>query len=309
MTRPIIVYANSFNENSGGVIVLHLLVHRLRAIGVDAYLMPYAASPYARRWGRVARRIGFGPLTTATFFVNATLARRSYRVSENLDTPIATPRHVEDAIVVYPESIDGNPLRARRVVRWLLHRPQYINPAAHFGNDELVFYYSPNFRGEQYEHLTEERHLHVRWVRSDIYFEAPTESPRSGVCYLIRKGRRFGGDEAVPEGAPVVDGLDHAAIADLFRSHEFVVSFDPHTMFQTYAMMCGCTPVLTRPPRLPQSEESKWPVGRPGVADGFDDVERARRTRRVVLDLVGTRSAEEQASVMRFVEIVRNHFG
>ncbi len=59
MTRPIVVYANHFRETSGGVIVLHLLVDRLRAIGVDAYLMPYDANPYARRWGRVARKVGF----------------------------------------------------------------------------------------------------------------------------------------------------------------------------------------------------------------------------------------------------------
>ena len=107
----------------------------------------------------------------------------------------------------------------------------------------------------------------------------------------------------------MVDGLDHSAIAELFRCHEYVVSYDPHTMYHTYAMMCGCTPVSHRPPRLPQSEEEKWPVGRPGIADGFDDVERALRTRSEHLEAVASSDLKETSSVLRFVRLVSDHFG
>jgi hypothetical protein len=37
-----------------------------------------------------------------------------------------------NAVIVYPEIIDGNPLKAKSIVRWLLYKPKFHNPNANF---------------------------------------------------------------------------------------------------------------------------------------------------------------------------------
>lgn len=55
-----------------------------------------------------------------------TFYEKSTATHPDWHTPLARDEHVQDGIVIYPEIIPDNPLRSRRVVRWLLNRPGYV---------------------------------------------------------------------------------------------------------------------------------------------------------------------------------------
>src|SRR5215210_6893097 len=103
MGRPYIVFADSFNENNGGVIALHRLCDLLNRGGERAWLWPSRRPLYdpdrklASGWGffRWYRRAW----------------RRPYRMCPGFQTTIATPAELEGAIAIYPEIVHGNPLR------------------------------------------------------------------------------------------------------------------------------------------------------------------------------------------------------
>src|SRR5262249_28693770 len=48
-----------------------------------------------------------------------------------------------DSIVVYPETVSGNPLKAKKVVRWTLNTPGLIGGDTFYSNEEMVFVFSP----------------------------------------------------------------------------------------------------------------------------------------------------------------------
>lgn len=311
--RPIVVYAPSFDENSGGAIVLHLLVHLLRKEGVDAYIYPYtntSKAPYSGRFSRVPEALRVSLITTML---------RSYRkyqqtktdnapfcLSKEFDTPLAEKKTLASSIVVYPESINGNPLQAKRVVRWLLHRPQFINSDAFFDDNELLFYYQEDFK-LGYDHLGPERKLSVIWFRNDLY-NFPGDVQRSGVCYMIRKAGRFGVNRDQLKDGVIIDGMSHEKISKIFKSHEYFYCFDPRTMYLDYAAICGCTPVIIPHTSIPESEIALWPKFSNGIAFGLADVERAKATRHLLIDEYRKKNKENDRQIKSFIEILKVAF-
>ena len=93
--KDIVIVAPSFEENRGGSIALHVLAHELVIRNLNVLLYPMSPSP------------------DGTF----------KRLNEAI--PIAEPNSdFSNAIGIYPEVINRNPLRFKIVIRWLLHRSQ-----------------------------------------------------------------------------------------------------------------------------------------------------------------------------------------
>lgn len=319
--RPIVVYAPYYDEHNGGCIALHALVDRLRKQGADAYVSFYKYSPPTpaievyrglRRW--VPRLLRFEVTTKALrhaqhladyYFVNK-------RQSGFLDTPVATSRIIDDAVVVYAESVVGNPLRSTRVVRWLLHRPGFFNSEAVFDGSEELFFFNDEFKGP-FTSLGEERRLCTFEVRQDCYHEPrAADRPRQGICYLVRKGGRWGADaESLRlEGKTVIDGMSHSQIGEVFRRAQTLVSYDPNTLYLTYAALCGCMPVVMRPPLMDSALFAEL-CGRhrAGIAVGFEDVQRALDTRADLIAELCAMKLKEEGQVAQFLDIIRRRFG
>jgi len=108
-----IVYAPSYNANNGGCIFLHQLVHNLNNMGERALLWPMQ------------------PIRMSKFkrYLNVKKEPdKSFKLSPDLNTAIAEKKDLNDnAIVVYPEIVKGNPLNIKNVVRWLLYKLQVCN--------------------------------------------------------------------------------------------------------------------------------------------------------------------------------------
>jgi hypothetical protein len=285
-----IVYSPSYDENRGGVIFLHQLVHVLNEIGERAYLWP--AGPIYRPPFRSRLKTLF--------------RKMPYSVCKDLNTPIAHREDIsESSIMVYPELVRGNPLNARNVVRWLLYRPG-LRHDYEFSPGEMFFRVGgicdiPELTGGAPD-------LVVYKVNRSYINEK--RANRSGICFIVRKGDH---KPRIPEteapDAIQIDGKSHAQINDIFnRCHTFY-SYDEATMYSQYAAVCGCVSIVI--PGLYGSREEwvrNYELARYGVAYGLEDIPHAVATQDKVLGLLEAEEARGIATVEQFVRLTRARF-
>lgn len=293
-----VIVVSGYDDNAGGIVVLHQLCDRLNNLGYNAYLWPFF-KPI----------LDFThPFKTLYLFMKYFRKSIKYGFKKNpkLNILMASYQDLEDAIVVYPEVVSGNPLKAHNVVRWLLHKPGFNNGGKiDFGVDDLFFYYDKSFDDSRYNKHPE-NHLHIVSQRSDIY-KITNNEKREGFCYLLRKGYKREIMHDTKKGR-LIDGLSHEETAVAFNQVEYCISYDTYTMYNVYAVMCGCIPIV-----IPEKgvEKEQWQPNeenRYGIAYGFDDVDYAIKTRPLLLQHIMKQESDSNESVMCFVEKCKAYF-
>jgi hypothetical protein len=291
-----LVYAPGYNADSGGSIFLHELVHALNSLGEPAALWPF----HQPRNGNP-----FGYLHAFLRRPSILWRRPRFPVQPERNTPVASPWHLRrDSIVVYPEIILGNPLRARNVVRWLLYKPGLRDPYR-FEPGEMFF------RAGDMSDLPE-----VTGGAPDLFlwkinpaYRNEGRTDRKGACYIVRKGSD---KPRIPETADAIpiDGLSHAEIAAIFNRCETFYSYDEATFYSQYAAICGCTSVVI--PGLFASRE-EWvknhAPGRYGIAYGLNDLEHARATQQLAISSLQEQEAAGLETVRNFIRLTKARFG
>lgn len=291
------VYSPPFDENVGGIIFLHQLVHELNELGEQAYLLPFEGANEHRRHSEFISRLKRRLLGRKTPY---------FEVNPDLNTPVASVDDLHDSsIVVYPEIVLGNPLSAKNVVRWLLYKPGLRNPYE-FGQDEMFFSVGEMSDFPQITGGAPELFL---WKVNRVY-RNENRPDRDGVCYIVRKGEQ---KPRIPEtevpGAIQIDGKSHAEINAIFnRCHTFY-SYDEATMYSQYAAICGCTSIVI--PELYETRD-EWVkshnLARYGVAYGLHDTGHAIATQDKVLGLLEDRESKGRATVKQFIELTKLRF-
>lgn len=282
-----IVYAPSFNENSGGTIFLHQLAHALGQRGYDAALWPMA-HVYDRG------------LKTK---IKETLSPPPYRLSDKLDTRRATKRDIgANTVAIYPELVLGNPLGAPHVARWLLYTPGKLH-AYDFGPDEMFF------RVDEFADLPE-----VTGGAEDLFmwtvnraYRDENRPDRKGTCFVVHKWKD-GPRHPCTEGAIQIDGKSHEEINEIFNQCDTFYSYDDATMYSQYAAVSGCLSVVIPSGDAARDGMLKNHMLAPyGIAYDFSDdqIAHAKATRHKVLDHLLARERMGQETVDRFVEITR----
>lgn len=291
-----LVVAPPYDPDSGGSIFLHELVHALNSLGASAALWPINRR-LKEDWKGRARDIVRRP--------SLLWRPRPMVTASGLRTPIALRSDLtRHSIVVYPEIVLGNPLRARKVVRWLLYRPGLRDPFQ-FGQNEMFFR-----AGEMSDlpELTGGAPDLFLWKVNPVYCNAG-QAGRKGACFLVRKGAD---KRRVPqtEGAIQIDGLSHSEIAEIFNRCEVFYSYDEASFYSQYAAICGCRSVVI--PGLYPSREAwvrEHPVAEFGVAYGLDDLAHADKTRHRVIELLRAKEAAGLESVRQFIAMTEVRFG
>lgn len=108
---PYVVYTPAYDPRSGGIKVLHRLVHELNERGVPAF----CTGPGNPEWN---------------------------------EPP--THGMIEGAIAVYPEIVHGNPFGAKTVARWVLNVPGRLAGPTEYDSSEIVFPYKNCFNQWNY---------------------------------------------------------------------------------------------------------------------------------------------------------------
>lgn len=292
-----VIYAPRYRDNSGGALVLHKLCDVLNKLGHQASLWPMwkprlSALPEVDAVGMHLLWLGKG-LT------------RKYRTNPRYATPMAKESQIKDSIVVYPEVVSGNPLRARRYVRWLLHEPGFHEGKFRHSSNDLYFTYQEAFN-KNCGDMVHGGALTVADCMMDIY-RTTNHGPRTKICYMVRKG---GDRPDLPDLSDkwVVDGYSHRQLADAFNECRACYFFDLHTMYAAYAAACGCLPIVVPQPGLAKDRWVPEEAGRHGVAYGEDDAGHAIATRELLLENLRRVEEDTASSVRHFVSVVATHF-
>jgi len=241
--RPYLIFTHPYTRKSAGVRALHRLAHELNACDHNAYIMPGA-------------------------------------VNTEWDTPIADAalqaEIARDGIVVYPEVDEGNPLQARRPVRYVLNIPGLIRGTGKLPEAELQFAYT----GLLTRYLRAPYVLQVPVVALDIFKPEPAVPERYGRLCWIGKGKD---SPRIPETTNAVAiTMDWpetwAELAREFRQAEVFYSYANYTMLTIEARLCGCPTVIIPNGRWYRHEFLQAAPGMAGLAWGPEELPHARET-------------------------------
>lgn len=260
-----VIYAPSYSPDVGGGIVLHKLCDTLNRLGYRALIWP-------REWR--PKRKQFNIFKWPKRWIKKKLRNRNdhndFRLNPNFLAPLATRSDIANSIVVYPETVSGNPLNAQRVVRWLLYKPGFHTGEIKYGDEDLFFYFNEVFNDPAYN-KTPGNQLHVTHILTDIYKQT-NFGERSGGCYIVRKGK----DRDLnyhPANYQQIDGLSHEDICKVFNQSEFFISYDLHTLYSQYAVLCGCKSIVVPDPALSKADVYPIESNCYAIAYGMEEID------------------------------------
>lgn len=146
----------------------------------------------------------------------------------------------ENAVVIYSETIWGNPLGARHVVRWVLNKPGLCGGRSCSFADELVFSWSSQYHSSPFQ-------LRLDVVDRKLFFD--TGEKRTTDAIFVYKG---GYVRKTPEldGLPVItmDFPDNReALASLLQQTRVLYTHDHHTALAEEALACGAEVKIITP--------------------------------------------------------------
>jgi hypothetical protein len=308
-SKNFLIYSPLYDENAGGHIVLHKLCHILNSIGHTAYLYPSMPSfelhPY--NLNNVSQFVG-------AIYEQMLVARFNFKTNAEFNTPIASPSlnfsAPDDFIVVYPETVFGNPLNAKHIVRWLLHIPGFNNKKIYYSSNELHFLFHEAYRKFQIPNCTLSDLILTIWhlpINKYLSFEN-TQGNRSGSAYSLRKGK---GRELVHDlrDSVLIDGKSHEEIAEIFHKVKVFYSYDLHSQYSKFAALAGCDSVVVPDPLISKEQWHPDSVERLGIAYGSWEIDSARESRKQLIEHCLNQENDSIANVKLFIEEIDKYFG
>lgn len=208
-----IIYALNYSRQSAGLYCLYKLCHDLNSAGFQSFMT----------W-------------------------TNYTPSD-LNAPVISIRHAkrlakQGYIVVYPEIISGNPLKANKVVRWVLNKPGTLGGDLHFCDQELIFIYA-NVFGTAVTNTISGKLFLPTIDESIFYDDGRLRCERSLECYYLGKSSWKDG-YVTPTTAFEITRTSpkRTELGKLFRASRVLYCFDNTTILIYEAIMCGCPVVL-----------------------------------------------------------------
>ncbi|SCW34038.1 Glycosyl transferase family 2 [Pseudomonas peli] len=275
--HPYYIYAPDYRRTSAGVRVMHMLCDALMRTGHEAYVTASVLNP---------------ELMTPQLTDGVVKLHRTQGL---------------EPITVYPEIVEGNPLNAGVVARYLLNRPGFIEGSGKFGEEDILFAYS---RDLLIPGIPDDRVMMLPPFDLTVFRlpENPEKRVSGKVCYY--RGRR--GDLYIDPSLLPPDAVEITAqwpvsweeMADLFQQCETFYCCGSSAL-GAEAALCGCLCVVILEEGAPrigvhetQSDGVAW-----GVAP--EELERARSTLPQVRDNWLRLEAEFWPALDHFIEVTQ----
>lgn len=248
------IWSPGYDPHSGGIIALHKLAHNLTELGEECYMITDRTNP-------------------------------KYN-SKILYQHQAGELQKDNAFVIYPEIISGNPLNGKNVIRWILNTPGVIGGDGIYEDRDLIFKFTDYFHVDKKYKVSGL----LTAFENNLDFWVDQGLSREGTCYMVKKGSHRKLDQH-PKDALQIDGWEYRGgnelLLQIFNKYEYFICYDPCTYTNVIASLCGCIPIV-----IPEENKSieDWyseiPLYRYGIAYGFDDIERAKNTRNDLKNLI-----------------------
>lgn len=287
LKRYIICSPIEYTHTSGGIVVLFELAKRLIRFGETALV--------------------YTPKTNNTIEIP--------QIEGNWleDPQCQTSIHTTD-IIVYPEVIEGNPLQAKNVVRWLLHSPQFFGTKWNPSPDDIIFHYSPRGLLDSNRlpipHLKSEAILHVTAPNLETFVNR--KKLRWRLSCMIRKGHKYGTRKILPKlGLPVIDHLGQSSpekLAQHFNESLLFISYDSETFHSVQAALCGALSIIVPNRTLNRKQHYSQTNFKYGIAYGILGIPWAILTKHKLPQYMKHLTEIENNTVKTFISITDSKF-
>lgn len=314
MKTKFVIYALS-QHYSGGSLALHVLCRMLAERGYDARifetheLQPVGngaircAIKHVQHRFKTAIRLSIGHFTPHLFGKKLIFpVQPDFFPFKRYYLPFVVDKR--NTIVVYPETVWGNPMMARHVVRYMLYwgKPEYTST---YSERDLRINFQRKFETEGVSVGAP----CVCFTYVNPIYQRSNYGKRKGRCYIIRKGRDFVKQESLKPGT-IIDDLSDEEICQIFNDCKYCISFDQDTYYTIYAIKCGCIPIIV--PRPGQSKEAWAPLAqaRWGQAFGFvpSEIKQAIQTAPLKLQHMQDHVKRNEQAINCFIDACKEHF-
>lgn len=229
---PILIAAPAYDHRSAGIRVLHTLCNELNLCNRAAYLVFYK----------------FSPLGGADFFLSDIDEHYSpeHKAIKRLSgtTDIEELRQLAaKSIVIYPEVLQGNPLQASRVIRYVLNNPNSNGYPMLEGADDLIVCFSNHY-------WPTPKPVLMLLIDEPFFNDHGTRpaAERQMDCSYVGKGVKFGHCFKVP-GTVMLERVwpsDKEGLAVMLKNTRYFYTWDLVSQTNFDAVRCGAIPVVMR---------------------------------------------------------------
>ena len=204
--KDIIIYSPAYDNKCGGLVIIHYFCKLINEKYNDKY--------------------------RAKLFMN-----NNIKYLNPFCNNFANTDEINDnTIVIYPETVTGNPLNAKNVIRWILLELGIEMPLDHYNNwnrTDLIYHW---------ENI--DKQLSCPFFNN--IFTNKNLQERTKTCFLIKKGRLI--HEQINyihnSNSINIEELSLEEIANLFNECKYFYCYDPNTAYIIYATVCGCIPII-----------------------------------------------------------------
>ena len=217
-----------------------------------------------------------------------------------------TPFISDDTIVVYPDMMYGNILKAKNIVRWLLYFNRFKNNVNAYGKDDLFFCYREIFN--DYQLNPKCRMLYFQNFDFELYKQT-NYGERLGCCYVVRKGINR---NDLPENfnGPVIDNWSEEDKVKALNKYKFCYFYDTQTFYTAIAAVCGCIPIIVMEPGKIKEDYlgyGEYPLG-VAYGDTVSEIEYAEKTRDDCINYLKQFDNNSIEMTENFIRICKEYF-
>ena len=105
-----------------------------------------------------------------------------------------------------------------------------------------------------------------------------------------------------------IDGKKHEEIAHIFKSVKTFISYDPYSTYSVFAALCDCDSIVVPDENITEEQWMPQPERRYGIAYGFENLEKSRLTRHLVVNRYLESEKLYKKNVAEFIEESNNFF-
>ena len=228
---------------------------------------------------------------------------------------------IDESVVIYCEGIQGNPMNAKYVVRWMLS-PLGKNVSVEFlnnwGKNELVYYFNPEPRFEKEKIGVIYKILSCPYVNPNIVNY--NKDNRNNACFAYRKTNYYKTIKKIHNDDDFELTRNHTQedYIDIFNRHKYFILYDPLSFLMTISTMCGCIAIVHPVEGLTKLEwlhttfysfylEHKKLDNIYGIAYGIEDVTYAENTIHLAYEQIkDIENCFIEKSVQPFVNDIQN---